>query len=154
MIKLKSLLIEVMKKKSINENLALGILATLSSIIIGKIVIYFIYELAKKAGNYVNGNEKYKKAVAKILESISNNKQAMNDIAKLMDSNDGINNGVADKIVRMGYVQTLIIKMVESTNSELDETELTNYLKTALLKAWEDKGLTDRAVDKIKKDIK
>lgn len=154
MIKLKSLLIEVMKKKSVNENLALGILATLSSIIIGKIVIYFIYELAKKAGNYVNGNEKYKKAVAKILESISNNKQAMNDIAKLMDSNDGINNGVADKIVRMGYVQTLIIKMVESTNSELDETELTNYLKTALLKAWEDKGLTDRAVDKIKKDIK
>jgi hypothetical protein len=78
----------------------------------------------------------------------------MNDIAKLMDSNDGINNGVADKIVRMGYVQTLIIKMVESTNSELDETELTNYLKTALLKAWEDKGLTDRATEKVKKDIK
>ena len=39
---------------------------------------------AKKVGNYINGNEKYKKAVAKILESISNNKQAMNDIAKLM----------------------------------------------------------------------
>jgi hypothetical protein len=121
---------------------------------LGKVVIYFIYELAKKVGNYINGNENYKKAVAKILESISNNKQAMNDIAKLMDSNDGINNGVADKIVRMGYVQTLIIKMVESTNSELDETELTNYLKTALLKAWEDKGLTDRATEKVKKDIK
>ena len=113
-----------------------------------------MYELAKKVGNYVNGNEKYKKAVAKILESISNNKQAMNDIAKLMDSNDGINNGVADKIVRIGYVQTLTMKMADSANSELDETELRNYLKTALLKAWEDKGLTDRAAEKVKKDIK
>ncbi len=110
--------------------------------------------MAKKVGNYINGNNEYKKAVAKILELISNNKQAMNDIAKLMDSNDGINNGVADRIVKIGYVQTLIIKMVENTNSELDETELTNYLKTALLKAWEDKGLTDRAAEKVKKDIK
>ncbi len=120
----------------------------------GKVVIYFIYELAKKVGNYINGSSEYKKAVTKILESISNNKQAMNDIAKLLDSNDGINNGVADKIVRMGYVHTQIIKLVDSTNGELDETELKNHLKTALLKAWEDKGLTDRAVDKIKKDIK
>jgi len=121
---------------------------------LGKIVIYFIYELAKKVGNYINGNENYKKAVAKILESISNNKQAMNDIAKLLDSNDGINNGVADRIVKMGYVQTQITKMSDSTNGELDETELKNYLKTALIKAWEDKGLTGKAAEKVKKDIK
>jgi hypothetical protein len=44
--------------------------------------------------------------------------------------------------------------MVDSTNGELDETELRNYLKTALVKAWEDKGLTDRAAEKVKKDIK
>lgn len=120
----------------------------------GKIVIYFIYELAKKVGNYINGNNEYKKAVTKILESISNNKQVMNDIAKLLDSNDGINNGVADKIVKLGYVQTQITKMSDSTNGELDETELRNHIKTALIKAWEDKGLTGKAVDKIKKDIK
>jgi hypothetical protein len=116
--------------------------------------IYFIYELAKKAGSYINGNAEYKKAVTKILESISNNKQAMNDIAKLLDSNDGINDGVADRIVKMGYVQTQITKMSDSTNGELDETELKNHLKTALLKAWEDKGLTGRAIEKVKKDIK
>jgi hypothetical protein len=110
--------------------------------------------LAKKAGSYINGNNEYKKAVTKILESISNNKQAMNDIAKLLDSNDGINNGVADKIVKMGYVQTQIVKIVDSTNGELDETELKNHLKTALLNAWEDKGLTGRAIEKVKKDIK
>lgn len=117
-------------------------------------VIYFIYDLAKKVGNYINGNNEYKKAVTKILESISNNKSVMNDIVKLLDSNDGINNGVADRIVKMGYVQTQITKMSDSTNGELDETELRNHLKTALVKAWEDKGLTGKAADKVKKDIK
>lgn len=122
--------------------------------ILGKIVIYFIYELAKKVGNYINGNNEYKSAVTKILESISNNKSVMNDMAKLLDSNDGINNKVADKIIKLGYVQTQIVKLVDSTNGKIEETELANHLKTALMKAWEDKGLTDRAVDKIKKDIK
>ena len=122
--------------------------------ILGKIVIYFIYELVKKVGNYINGNGEYKKAVVKILESISNNKSVMNDIAKLLDSNDGINNGVADRIVRMGYVQTQITKIVDSTNGKLDETELENHLKTALVKAWDDKGITNKAIEKVKKDIK
>lgn len=120
----------------------------------GKIVIYFIYELAKKVGNYINGDGEYKKAVTKILESISNNKQIMNDIVRLLDKNDGITNGVADRIVRMGYVQTQITKFVDSTNGKLDETELQNHLKTALVKAWNDKGLTDKAAEKVKKDIK
>lgn len=126
----------------------------MSLAILGKIVIYFIYELAKKVGNYINGNNEYKKAVTKILESISNNKSVMNDIAKLLDSNDGINNGVADRIVKMGYVQTQITKIVDSTNGKLDETELENHLKTALVKAWDDKGITNKAIEKVKKDIK
>ncbi len=54
----------------------------------------------------------------------------------------------------MGYVQTQITKMSDSTNGKLDETELKNHIKTALLKAWEDKGLTDKAVEKVKKDIR
>ena len=78
----------------------------------------------------------------------------MEYITKMLDSNDGITNNVADKIVRMGYVQTQILKMVDSTNGKLDETELTNHLKTALVKAWDDKGLTDKAAEKVKKDIK
>jgi hypothetical protein len=56
--------------------------------------------------------------------------------------------------VKLGYVQTQITKMSDSTNGGLDETELKNHLKTALIKAWEDKGLTDKAADKVKKDIR
>jgi len=118
------------------------------------VVFYFFYELVIKVVNFINGNNEYKKAVTKILESISNNKSVMNDIAKLLDSNDGINNGVADRIVKMGYVQTQITKMSDSTNGELDENELKNHLKTALVKAWDDRGLTDKAVEKVKKDIR
>ena len=122
--------------------------------ILGKVVFYFFYELAKKAGNYINGTPDYKKAVIKILESISNNKSVMEYITKMLDSNDGITNNVADRIVNIPYVQTQILKMVDSTNGKLDETELTNHLKTAMLKAWDDKGLTDKAAEKVKKDIK
>lgn len=78
----------------------------------------------------------------------------MDYITKMLDSNDGINNNVADRIVNISYVQTQILKMVDSTNGKLDETELTNHLKTAILKAWDDKGLTDKAAEKVKKDIK
>lgn len=127
---------------------------TITFAILGKVVFYFFYELVKKVGNYINGDSEYKKAITKILESISNNKSVMNDIVKLLDSNDGINNGVADRIVKMGYVQTQITKMSDSTNGKLDETELKNHLKTALVKAWDDRVLTDKAIDKVKKDIK
>jgi hypothetical protein len=113
-----------------------------------------MYELVKKVGNYINGNNDYKKAIAKILESISNNKQTTDNIAKLLDKKNGITNNVADDIIKLGYVQTQITKMSDSTNGELDETELKNHLKTALVKAWEDRGLTDKAADKVKKDIK
>ena len=72
----------------------------------------------------------------------------------MIDPKKGIDNGTAEDIVNMGYIKTQIIKMVDSTNGELDETELKNYLKTALIKAWEDKGLTGKAAEKVKKDIK
>jgi hypothetical protein len=61
MIKLKSILIEVMKKKSVNENLALGILATLSGIIIGKIAFYYIGQLVEKGIKYFNGSKETEK---------------------------------------------------------------------------------------------
>jgi hypothetical protein len=42
--------------------------------------------------------------------------------------------------------------MSDSTNGELTETELENELKTILIKSWGDLG--NKAVDKIKKDLK
>jgi hypothetical protein len=124
----------------------------LSSIIIGKVIFYFLYELARKGINYFSGKKNYKDAVKKILDSISNNKSLISDISKIIEMNGEIDNAAANKIVNLPYVKTQIIKMSDSTNGELTETELENELKTILIKSWGDLG--NKAVDKIKKDLK
>lgn len=103
---------------------------------------------------YFQGNQTYKKEVKQILDSISNDKKTISDIAKMVDPKKGIDNTIADKIVNLPYVRTQIIKMSDSTNGELSETELENQLKTIILKSWNDSSITDNAVEKVKKDLK
>jgi len=124
----------------------------LSSIILGKVIFYYLYELARKGMNYFSGKKNYKDAVKKILDSISNNKNLISDISKIIDTNGEIDNTTANKIVNLPYVKTQIIKMSDSTNGELTETELENELKTILIKSWGDLG--NKAIDKIKRDLK
>jgi hypothetical protein len=121
--------------------------------VLGKVFIYFIYELIKKVGNYIKGNEGYRKAVISILESISNNKQVITDIVKLLNDTDGISDSTADKILKMEFVQNQITKLIGNSKEDLDEVKLRTHLKAALINAWKDKGMTDKVVDKIKKDI-
>jgi hypothetical protein len=121
--------------------------------VLGKVFIYFIYELIKKVGNYIKGNEGYRKAVISILESISNNKQVITDIVKLLNDTDGISDSTADKILKMEFVQNQITKLIDNSKEDLDEVKLRTHLKAALINAWKDRGMTDKVVDKIKKDI-
>ena len=121
--------------------------------VLGKVFIYFIYELIKKVGNYIKGNEGYRKAVISILESVSNNKQVITDIVKLLNDTDGISDSTADKILKMEFVQNQITKLIGNSKEDLDELKLRTHLKAALINAWKDKGMTDKVVDKIKKDI-
>ena len=102
--------------------------------------------------NYFSGKPDYKDAVKKILDSISTNKNVIVDISKIVDESGEMDNAAADKILKLGYIQTQIIKMVDSKNSEIDETELKNELKTILIKSWSDLG--NKSVDKVKKSLK
>ena len=111
-------------------------------------------DLAQKGMKYFQGKPNYKKEVKQILDSISNDKKTISDIAKMVDPKKGIDNTIADKIVNLPYVKTQIIKMSDSTNGELSETELENQLKTIILKSWNDSSITDSAVEKVKKDLK
>ena len=101
---------------------------------------------------YFQGKPNYKKEVKKILDSIADNKNVIEDISKMIDPKKGIDNSTAEDIVNMGYVKTQIIKMVDSTNGELDETELKNQLKTILVKSWT--PMINVAIEKAKKDLK
>ncbi len=102
--------------------------------------------------NYFSGKPDYKDAVKKILDSISTNKNVIADISKIVDESGEMDNAAADKILKLGYIQTQIVKMVDSKNSEIDETELKNELKTILIKSWSDLG--NKSVDKVKKSLK
>jgi len=149
MIKLKSILIEVMKKKSVNENLALGILATLSGIIIGKIAFYYIGELVEKGIKYFNGSKETEKEISGILDKLESNKKFISDVTEYIEKNNGVNDAAADKMVKSAYVQSLIKKV---NNDNVDKADLESGLKNIFLKAWSNDK--DTAIEKVKKHIK
>jgi hypothetical protein len=127
-------------------------MSTIGSILIGKIIFYYVVDLAERGMKYFQGKPNYKKEVKKILDSIADNKNVIEDMSKMIDPKRGIDNNTAESIVNMAYVQTQIIKMVDSTNGELDETELKNQLKTILIKSWT--PMSGNAIEKVKKDLK
>jgi hypothetical protein len=124
----------------------------LGSIIIGKVVLYYLYDLVKMGMKYFSEKPKYKIPITKILDALSNNKKVADDISKMIDPKKGIDNVTAEKIVKMGYVQNSIEKTICKDNGELDKKELENELKTIISKSWND--LSDKAVDKVKNDLK
>jgi hypothetical protein len=111
-------------------------------------------DLVEKGIKYFQGKPSYKKEIKQILDSISNNKKTVSDISNLIDPKRGIDSGTADRIVNLPYVKTQIIKMSDSTNGDFGETEIENELKTILVKSWNDTSITDKAVEKVKKDLK
>jgi hypothetical protein len=134
--------------------LAVDIMVTLGAFIIGKIVFYYMWDLVDRGMKYFTAKPDYKKPVTNILDTLSNNKNFINDVTKLIDQKKGIDSSTADKIVKLPYAQTQIIKVIDGTNGELDKTEIENQLKTIFFKSWADKSITDKAIEKVKKDIK
>ena len=129
-------------------------MTVLGSFIIGKIIFYYMVDLVDKGMKYFNSKSDYKKPVRDILDSLSNNKNFISDVTNMIDPKRGIDYSTANEIVKLPYVQTQIIKMVDSTNGKISETEIENQLRTIFLKSWSDKSITDKAIDKVRKDIK
>jgi hypothetical protein len=111
-------------------------------------------DLAMKGTKYFQGKSEHKEDVKKVLDSISNDKKTISDIAKMIDPKRGIDNGTVDKIINLPYVKTQIIKMSDKSNGEFGETEIENELKTILIKSWNDTSITAKAVEKLKNDLK
>ena len=118
--------------------------------IIAKIVFYYLISLAEKGVNYLTAKKDYKLPVQKILSTLSNNDNFIDKVSDIIDIKKGIDNTTADKIVKLPFVQNIISKNV----GNLDKTELENQLKTIFLKSWADKSITDKAIEKVKNDIK
>jgi hypothetical protein len=126
----------------------------LGGFIVGKIILYYMWDLAERGMKYFNAKPDYKKPVRNILDTLTNNKNFISDVTNMIDAKRGIDGSTADKIVRLGFVQTQINKVMDSTKDGLEKSEIENQLRTIFLKSWSDKSITDRAIEKVKKDIK
>ena len=130
--------------------MAIDIATILGGLIIGKIIFYYIVTLAEKGVNYLTAKKDYKEPVQKILTSLSNNDNFIDKVSDMIDTKKGIDSSTADKIVKLPIVQNVISKNI----GDLDKKELENQLKNIFLKSWADKSVTDKAIEKVKKDIK
>jgi hypothetical protein len=122
----------------------------LGGLIVGKIIFYYIISLAEKGANYLTAKKDYKEPVKKILTTLSNDDNFIDKVSDMIDSKRGIDNSTTDRIIKLPMVQNVISKNI----GDLDKTEIENQLKTVFLKSWADKSLTDKAIEKVKKDIK
>lgn len=129
-------------------------MTALGAFIVGKIVLYYLYELLGKAYKYMTAKPDYEKPIDDILNALVKNKSFVNDAIDIIDYKRGIDNGAADKIVKLPQVKAQIDKFVEKSDGKLDKTEIENQLKTIFLKSWVDKSITDKAMEKVKKDIR
>ena len=84
------------------------------------------------------------------LNKLSNDSNFIDRVTNMIDAKRGIDSTTADGIVKLPIVQNLISKNI----GELDKTEMENQIKTIFLKSWADKSITDKAIEKVKKDIK
>lgn len=122
----------------------------MGGVIIGKIVLYYIISLADRGIRYLTANKDYKEPIKTILNKLSNDSNFIDRVTNMIDTKRGIDSTTADGIVKLPIVQNLISKNI----GELDKTEMENQIKTIFLKSWSDKSITDKAIEKVKKDIK
>jgi hypothetical protein len=126
----------------------------LGTILIGKIIFYWVVELAQRGYRYFNGGKDSTEAVKKILDTLSDDKKFINDVSNMIDTKKGIDDTTAKKMVKLPIVQTLIKKVVDSYNGRITDTELEKGLQNIFLKAWSDNSITNKAIEKVKNDIK
>lgn len=126
----------------------------MGTILIGKIIFYWVVELAQRGYRYFNGGKDSTEAVKKILDTLSDDKKFINDVSNMIDTKKGIDDTTAKKMVKLPIVQTLIKKVVDSYNGRITDTEIEKGLQNIFLKAWSDNSITNKAIEKVKNDIK
>ena len=127
-----------------------GVITTLATIILGKIMFYWFVSLVEKGVKFFSKNVD-KQTLIKILDKLSKNKSFIDGVSKDVNLKNGINKAMADKIVTMPAVQSVIDSTITKDENRKDvETEL----KSIFLKAWNDTAIMNPIVSKVKNDIK
>ena len=107
----------------------------------------------QNAYNFIRADKETKEYIKDILVSMSNNKKFCEDAGKLADGKDGINDTVANKIVKLSFVQGEIDKKIEM-NKFIKKADLERGIKDVIVKAWNNKTIIAPAINQVKNDIK
>ena len=119
-------------------------------ILLGKLIFYWIISIIERGAKFFS-NKVEKETLVKILDKISKNKSFIDNVSKSVNVKNGIDKGIADKIVNMSAVQSAIDSTITKDENKKDiETEL----KSIFLKAWNDTSIMKPIVSKVKNDIK
>jgi len=118
------------------KNIIIGIFITLAIAIIFKIIFYFIIVLIDKIILKYFTKPNYIFIVKNILNNLSNNKQFISDVSKMIDSDNGIDYDTSSNIISMCIVQNFIQSEMNSSEIKFDKEEIEEGLKLIFLKSW------------------
>ncbi len=118
------------------KNLIIGIFITLAIAIIFKIIFYFIIVFIDKIILKYFTKPNYIFIVKNILNNLSNNKQFISDVSKMIDSDNGIDYDTSSNIISMCIVQNFIHSEMNCSEIKLDKEEIEERLKLIFLKSW------------------
>jgi len=121
--------------------------------LIGKIVYWFFYSCIENAHDYIKADKETEQYIKDILNSMSGDKRFCEDAAKLVDAKTGITDSVANKIIKIPFVQRQINDKIEK-NKFLKKSDLETGIKSVILKAWNNKTILEPAINKVKNEIK
>jgi len=116
-----------------------GIGYTLLTIILGKIVFYYIVTFIEYVYYLFNKKELNKEAMKSILNELIDNKAFIQDAGKLLTEKEEMNEDTARQIIRLPYVQRQIIWKIEEKRY-LKKSVLEEELIQIILRGWSNKN--------------
>jgi hypothetical protein len=116
------------------KNIIFGIFSTLAIAIIGRIIFYFIIVFIENIFIRYFKKPNYKIVVKSILEKLSNNKQFISDVSKMINLENRIDDRIYSNIISLSMVQDFIKSEIDNSKIKLDKLEIEHQLKLIFVK--------------------
>jgi hypothetical protein len=116
-----------------------GIGYTLLTIILGKILFYFVVTFITNVYYYFNQKKLTKKAIKDILGKMLDDQIFIKNVSDLTKDKNGINEGMADQIIQFPFVQRQIMSQTDE-NRFLRKATIEAGIKEIITKAWGEKN--------------
>ena len=120
-------------------NFLLGIGYTLLTIILGKIVFYYIVTFIEYVYYLFNKKERTEEAIKDILTYMTDTKSFLLDAGKLMQGHEELNEDIVRQIIQLPAVQRQIIWTIEERKF-VKKADIEEGLKTFILRAWRNRS--------------